>query len=60
MKKISYLLVLSAAMLWGTIGLFVKGLYGFGFDSLQIIFIRAIVTSVLLCVFLLFKNKNYL
>lgn len=58
MKKISYLFVLSAAVLWGIIGLFVKGLYNYGFDSLQIIFIRAIVSSISLCTFLFFKNKE--
>jgi len=60
MKKTSYFSVLSAAILWGTIGFFVKGLYNLGFDSLQIIFIRATYSSILLGTFLLFTNKSHL
>ncbi len=58
MKKTAYLLVIMAAVLWGTIGIFAKKLSAFGFDTLQIVSIRAIIALIAISIFLLFKNKE--
>lgn len=60
MKKIAYLFVIIAATLWGTIGIFAKKLTAFGFNSLQIVSIRAITASLTLILFLLFTNRKFL
>lgn len=60
MKKIAPYLVLLAGILWGMIGLFVRKLNAMGLGSLEIVTIRAIVTTVLLFIFLLLYNRKML
>lgn len=60
MKKIGPLLVLSAGILWGMIGLFVRKLNLFGFSSMDIVALRGITTSLLLFIFLLVLDKKKL
>lgn len=60
MKKIAPFLVLSAGILWGTIGLFVRVLNKENLASMDIVMLRAIVTSLLLFLYLLFYNRKLL
>lgn len=49
-----------AGCLWGIISVFLKGLTSAGFSSPQIMFLRAFVSSFLLFIVLLIKNKKLL
>ncbi len=60
MKRIAPLLVLMAGCLWGVIGVFVRKLNVIGFDSMEIVALRAISTSILLLVFLLIYDIKML
>jgi drug/metabolite transporter (DMT)-like permease len=60
MKRTPYIFVIAAAVLWGMIGIFSKQLYEFGFGVFQIVSIRAIFSSVIVLLFLLFKDKSLL
>lgn len=40
--------VLAAAILWGSIGLFVHGLNDFGFTSMEIVLMRCLITAIVL------------
>lgn len=60
MKKSAYISVITAAFLWGILGIFVKHLTASGFTSLQITFIRAGGASVLLLIYLLYKDRSLL
>lgn len=60
MKKLAPWLVLSAGILWGMIGLFVRKLNELGFDSMEIVALRSVTTSMLLFVFLLLYDKRLL
>ncbi|MBR2714671.1 MAG: EamA family transporter [Ruminococcus sp.] len=60
MKKLSVLLVVVAGTLWGMIGYFVRTLKHKGIDSMQIVFIRMFVSSVLFILFaLIFDRKLF-
>ncbi len=52
--------ILFAGSLWGTIGLFVRGLSGTGLSSLQLVFLRSMVTAALLFLYLLFFQRSAL
>lgn len=58
--KLSYLSILCAAALWGTMGIFVNQMTSFGFTSMQIIFWRALVAAVVLFGVLLIKDRSLL
>ncbi len=60
MKKLNALWILLAACLWGTIGISVKGLGSFGASAMQIVFLRAVATVLLLTPILLIYNKKLL
>lgn len=47
-----------AGILWGCISLFLKALYGAGFSMLSVMLIRALVSSVILFVFIFIKDKS--
>ncbi len=49
MNKKGLLLILSAACLWGTAGIFVRALSGFGISNMQIVFVRAVITTLIMC-----------
>lgn len=57
MKK-SYLYITSAAILWGTMSIFVSKLTEFGLSSMQIVFVRALTASIMLAAYLLAKNRS--
>jgi len=58
MKKLSVIYVLVAGIMWGLIGLFVRGLDDYSFESMEIVFIRALSGTLLMGLFLLFYNKK--
>ena len=47
-RKCPAAFVLAAAVLWGSIGLFVRGLDTFGFTSMEIVLMRCAITAVVL------------
>ena len=58
MKKLSVIYVLIAGIMWGLIGLFVRGLDNYSFGSMEIVFFRALSGTFLMGMFLLFYNRN--
>ena len=60
MKKIAPFLVLMAGILWGIIGIFVRRLNALGFESMDIVILRAITTVILLGLFLLIYDRKKL
>lgn len=58
LKRMSYFFVIIAAILWGTIGIFGKNLNKFGFNPIQIVFIRAFGASITLILFTLAKDTK--
>ncbi len=61
MKLKSSILILSAGVLWGSMGIFVHLLTDtFGFDSLQAASLRIMSAAVILFIFLLFRDKSLL
>ena len=60
MKRTAYIFVILAAALWGTIGIFGKQLSILGFSTLQIVSIRAVISSIAIGIFLLIRNRELL
>ncbi len=60
MKRKYYLSVIVGAALWGTISIFVKGLYELGFTALQIASLRIFSASLILLGYSLLTNRSYL
>ncbi len=60
MKKFSPLLIVVAATLWGTMGLFTRKMTELGFSTLQLVFMRASITAAALFVYLLIFDRNKL
>lgn len=58
MKKIAPVLILLAGVLWGSMGIFVRTLTANNLATMEIVFLRAIVTSAVLFVFLLIYNRT--
>ena len=60
MKRVAYVFVISAAVLWGTIGIYSKQLSQYGASVLQIVSIRAIFAALAIFVFILLKDRKLL
>lgn len=60
MKQIAPILVCLSGILWGTMGIFVRRYNELGLDSMEIVAMRAIVTAVMLLIFLFIYNKKLL
>ena len=60
MKKLSYLFVVLAGILWGSMGIFVRRFNALGLESMDIVFLRAIVTAAFLFFVLLIYDKRLL
>ncbi len=58
MKKLAFIQIILAGILWGTSGIFVRYLAPYGFTSLQMTFFRSIVSCVCMSLFILIHNKN--
>lgn len=52
--------ILAAGLLWGTIGIFVRSLNELGLEAMQIVFIRALITAVVLLVGVLIYDRRLL
>lgn len=59
-KKLAPFLVLTAGILWGTMGIYVRKLNALGFTTIEIVAVRSIVTAILLLVVLFFYNRQML
>lgn len=59
-EKMSTLLVLSAAVMWGCIGIFVRRLNAYGFDAMQITAVKCLVNASLMFLFILFTDRKKL
>ena len=58
LKRRAYYYVICAATCWGIIGLFVKNLNQLGFNTIQLVFIRAFCATLILIIFVLIKDKK--
>ena len=57
-SAISVFQILLSALLWGTLGVFVTYLRQAGFSTLQIVFLRASVSTLLLGIFIAIRDKS--
>ncbi|WP_035186436.1 DMT family transporter [Alteribacter aurantiacus] len=58
MLKWAFLLIVGGAALWGTIGIFVQGLYDLGFTPIEVVAIRVIVALLVMTVIVLVKSPR--
>jgi drug/metabolite transporter (DMT)-like permease len=57
-KKFAYLFIISAAILWGIIGVFVTYLYELGFTPTQVVTVRAVSAAFFLVLYITAKNRR--
>ena len=58
MKKLAYIFIILAGMLWGSMGIFVRKYNSMGLESMEIVFLRAVVTvAVLIPILLIYDRK---
>lgn len=57
MHKLSFLMIIIGAALWGTIGVFVQGLYDLGFTPLEVVALRVIFAFLAIFLFVLWKDR---
>lgn len=57
-KKLNIILIIIAACFWGSMGIFVRRLTAFGFDSIQIVSIRVTLAALIFSVFLLIRDRS--
>lgn len=57
-KKLATLSILGAGITWGMIGIFVRRLTSFGYDSMEIAALRSFVALFFMMIVLLIYNKN--
>lgn len=60
MKKVATILPIISGILFGSVGIFVRGLAGAGFNSVTIIFTRVLVAAAVLFLYLVIKDRSYL
>ncbi len=60
MKKSAPLLIIIAAVLWGSMGLFTRTLTSLGYTTFQLVFCRAALTSASLIVYFLIRDREKL
>lgn len=60
MKRLGPAFIILAGILWGSMGLFVRTLNAKGLESMDIVALRAIITTVSLFLFLLFYDRKLL
>lgn len=59
MKKSAPLLIITAAVLWGSMGLFIRTLTALGYETFQLVFCRAALTAFsLIAYFLIFDREK--
>lgn len=59
-NKLPALSILLASGLWGLTGLFVRNLNASGFNNMHLLFIRSVVTALVLGIYLLFADRKKL
>ena len=57
-EKLGESAVLLSAVLWGVIGIFTRSLQDIGFSAVQIVAVRAFITTVIMGVFLVLKSPK--
>ncbi|EMR03271.1 putative permease, DMT superfamily [Cesiribacter andamanensis AMV16] len=57
-RKLAYLSILAAAVLWGIIGLFITRLYALGFSPTQVVALRLLTAAFLLAGYTLWHNRQ--
>ena len=57
-KKLDIILIIVAACFWGSMGIFVRRLTAFGFDSIQIVSIRVTLAALIFCLYLLIRKRS--
>ena len=57
-KKIDLILIIIAACFWGSMGIFVRRLTTFGFDSIQIVSIRVTLAALIFSLFGLIRDRS--
>ena len=57
-RNIGIALIILAACFWGSMGIFVRKLGGYGFSSIQIVSIRVTIAALIFCIVLLIKDKK--
>ena len=60
MKKMVFLMPLIAGFMFGTGGVFVRTLMGYGMSNATVLFCRVFIAAIILFLFLLFYNKRLL
>lgn len=60
MKKIAFIFLIIAGIFWGTSGIFVHLLSPYGFSALQMIFLRSVVSFLIMLIYILIKDKRLL
>jgi len=58
--KGAYALIITAATLWGIISIFIRGLESYGLTALQLVAIRAIISTCILLVYCVIADKTLL
>ncbi len=56
----AFLLIITGAALWGTIGWYVKNLYSFGFTPMEVVSLRAWTSALMLVIFLFLVSRDKL
>ena len=57
-KKLNLILIILAACFWGSMGIFVRRLTSFGFDSIQIVSIRVTLAALNFSLLLLIRDRS--
>ena len=57
-KKLDLILIIIAACFWGSMGIFVRRLTTYGFDSIQIVSIRVTLAGLIFSLFLLIREGS--
>ena len=57
-KKLDLILIIVAACFWGSMGIFVRRLTTFGFNSIQIVSIRITLAALIFSLFLVVKERS--
>lgn len=57
-KKLDLVLIIIAACFWGSMGIFVRRLTTYGFDSIQIVSIRVTLAALIFCMFLTVGKRS--
>lgn len=60
MKTKSFIYIITAGILWGTSGLFVNALKGYGYSSLQMTAMRGLVSFICMLGYVLIKDRGLL